>query len=256
MSKPNWKIIQEEWETTKITFKALAEKHNVSEGTVKSRRSREKWSREKDATINKDATNPNKVATVKDASQKNKASSKKQKNRSGNPNPKNQFTKRNSAARKHGLYAKYFNDTQKSIMDDFKDFTIADQLWLQIEIKFSAIIQLQKVMWVENSYSTLNDLQSESSGMEGSSESYKVVYAFEQYESYIRAQSRAMAEYRNLAKQFLQLAPDEDERKLKLEYMQVNIDKVKVETERIKSESDGGEDEEIIIVDKWADENE
>lgn len=55
---PNWDKIRKEWETTKITFKALAEKHNVAEGTVKSRRSREKWSREKDATKSKE------VATI------------------------------------------------------------------------------------------------------------------------------------------------------------------------------------------------
>lgn len=54
MSKPNWKEIRKEWESTKITFKALAEKHDVKEGTLKSRRSREKWS--KDATDKKDAT--------------------------------------------------------------------------------------------------------------------------------------------------------------------------------------------------------
>src|SRR5690625_807905 len=54
---PNWKAIQKEWETTKITFKALAEKHDVKLGTIKSRRRREKWSR--DETSKKDAT-PNK----------------------------------------------------------------------------------------------------------------------------------------------------------------------------------------------------
>lgn len=54
MSKPNWEKIREEWENSKITFKALAEKHGVKEGTLKSRRSREKWS--KDATNKKDAT--------------------------------------------------------------------------------------------------------------------------------------------------------------------------------------------------------
>lgn len=60
---PNWKEIQKEWETSKITFKALAEKHNVPEGTLKSRRSREKWSKDapsekwsRDATVKKDAT--------------------------------------------------------------------------------------------------------------------------------------------------------------------------------------------------------
>lgn len=254
MSKPNWKQIRQEWETTKITFRALAEKHNVKEGTLKSRRSREKWSR--DATNKKDATKNNKVATPKDTPQKNKASSNGNRKGIGNPNPNNQFTKRNSAARKHGLYAKYFTDTQQKIMEDFEDVSLADQLWMQIQIKFSAIIQLQKVMWVENGYDTLNDIQSESDGLDGEAKSYKVVYAHEQYESYIRAQSRAMAEYRNLVKQFIDMAHDEDERKLKLTMMQTNIDKLKAETDKINKESDTGDIEQIVIVDEWTDNDE
>ena len=67
---PNWEEIQHEWETTKITFKALAEKYDIKEGTLKSRRSREKWTRdptEKDATKKKkkDAS-IKKVATIKE----------------------------------------------------------------------------------------------------------------------------------------------------------------------------------------------
>lgn len=53
---PNWDAIQKEWETTKITLTALADKHNVKLGTLKSRRSREGWTRnatKKDATISK-----------------------------------------------------------------------------------------------------------------------------------------------------------------------------------------------------------
>src|SRR5690625_5288261 len=92
----NWDEIRKEWETSKITLSALADKHNVKLGTLKSRKSREKWSR--DAT-KKDATKSKKVAT-----NENKGA---QKNRSGNPNPKNQFTKRNSAAVTHGFFSKY-----------------------------------------------------------------------------------------------------------------------------------------------------
>lgn len=63
---PNWDEIRLEWETTKITLVALAEKHDLKLGTLKSRKSREKWSRDpskKAATIKKDATE--KVATPK-----------------------------------------------------------------------------------------------------------------------------------------------------------------------------------------------
>lgn len=60
----NWEEIKNEWETTKITLADLAEKHGVKLGTLKSRKSREKWSRDatrKDAT--KNATIKKEVAT-------------------------------------------------------------------------------------------------------------------------------------------------------------------------------------------------
>lgn len=55
-----WLKIKNEWETTKITLVALAKKHDVKLGTLKSRKSREGWSRD---PTKKDATNTRKVAT-------------------------------------------------------------------------------------------------------------------------------------------------------------------------------------------------
>ncbi|MFJ7950348.1 terminase small subunit [Lysinibacillus sp. NPDC096418] len=63
----NWDEIKQEWETTKITLADLAEKHDIKLGTLKSRKSREKWSR--DAT-KKDATKTRKVATIKEDASK------------------------------------------------------------------------------------------------------------------------------------------------------------------------------------------
>lgn len=65
----NWDEIKQEWETTKITLADLAEKHGIKLGILKSRKSREKWSR--DAT-EKDATKTKKVATVKEDACKEK----------------------------------------------------------------------------------------------------------------------------------------------------------------------------------------
>lgn len=223
----NWDDIREEWENSKITYKALSEKYGVKVGTLKSRRSREQWNRNKDATVKKDATlESNKDATVKKQPRYKPGSRK----GAGNPNPAGQFTERNSAARKHGLYSKYFNESQREIMDDFESLDIAGQLWLQIEIKFSAIIHLQKVMWVEDSDDHLKIESGYSSSDTGGSTSFKVAFAYEQYESYIRTQSRAMAEYRNLVKHFLNLAHEDDERLLKLQQMQASVTKTEKDT--------------------------
>ncbi|WP_060210325.1 terminase small subunit [Sporosarcina koreensis] len=56
----NWNEIQREWETTNITLAALADKHDVKLGTLKSRKSRDGWSR---GAPKKDATKTQKVAT-------------------------------------------------------------------------------------------------------------------------------------------------------------------------------------------------
>jgi phage terminase small subunit len=59
----DWIAIRKEYESTNKTLKAVAEKHGIKIGTIKSRKSREGW--EKDATLKKDATNIKKVATSK-----------------------------------------------------------------------------------------------------------------------------------------------------------------------------------------------
>lgn len=64
----NWEDIRKEYETTDITLKALADKYGIKLGTLKSRKSREGWSREptkKDATPKKKkVANSKKVAPV------------------------------------------------------------------------------------------------------------------------------------------------------------------------------------------------
>ncbi|AJK87675.1 MULTISPECIES: hypothetical protein [Lysinibacillus] len=237
----NWDKIKYEWETTKITLAGLAEKHDIKLGTLKSRKSREKWSKDatktkKVATISgKDATEPDTDEIHQDEPPKKDGRVK----RSGNPNPQNQFTKRNRAAMIHGLRSKFLFDEQVEIMEALQDFNVVDQLWLQIELSFSAIIRAQKIMWVEDSLDHLKETSGYSSGEGGSGETFKVIYAHERYETYIKAQTRAFAEHRNLVKQFMDLTTEDDERRLKLEQMKLNIDKTKAEIEKLDKKDDG-----------------
>ncbi len=243
----NWDEIKLEWETTKITLADLAEKHNIKLGTLKSRKSREKWSRdatEKDATktkkvaiiSSKEATKYDTEEILQDEPPKKDGRVKK---RSGNPNPQNQFTKRNRAAMIHGLRSKFLFDEQVEIMEALQDFDVVDQLWLQIELSFAAIIRAQKIMWVEDPFDHLKEISGEMDAEGMSKTDYKVIYAHERYESYIKAQTRAFAEHRNLVKQFMDLTTEDDERRLKLKQMQLNIDKTKAEIDKLDNKDDG-----------------
>lgn len=65
----NWEAIREEYETTKLTMKELAEKHDVKPTTLRSRKNREKWQRNDIESV---ATQRNHVATkqaIKEVSQ-------------------------------------------------------------------------------------------------------------------------------------------------------------------------------------------
>jgi PBSX family phage terminase large subunit len=61
----DWNKIREEWETSDITFVDLAKKHNLKTSTVRSRKNREKWQRNDNATQRKD------VATKREKKEKN-----------------------------------------------------------------------------------------------------------------------------------------------------------------------------------------
>lgn len=54
-----WEQVRREFETTNITMKALAERHNIKPSTLRSRKNREDWQR----NIKKDATQRNAEAT-------------------------------------------------------------------------------------------------------------------------------------------------------------------------------------------------
>lgn len=220
-----------------ITNRAIAEMLGVPEKTIGSWKSKSKdnWDAKLNGVLQSDErSTPNK---------KDKQTQKGERKRSGNPNPPNQFTKRNRAAMIHGLRSKFLFPEQIEIMEALQEFDVVDQLWLQIELSFSAIIRAQKIMWVEDPFDHLREISGE---MNGDSIDYKVVYAHERFESYIKAQTRAFAEHRSLVKQFLDMTTEDDERRLKLEQMQLNIEKTnkEIELRSIAIRKENGDSEE------------
>ncbi|MGG3890058.1 phage terminase small subunit [Metabacillus fastidiosus] len=230
----NWEEIRREWETTKITLAALAEKHSVKLGTLKSRKSREYWSREptkKDATVKKDATTH------------------KPRKRSGNPNPENQFTKRNKAAVKHGFFSKFLPLETLEIMKEMQERSPADLIFDQIQIQYAAIIRAQQIMFVTDKEEMIKELKKRKvdsgENYETFEEEYEFQFAWDRHATFLNAQSRAMSELRGLIKQFNELAHDADERRLKLEQMRLSIKKTEIEIDNM---DDDGSDDTVNIV--------
>jgi uncharacterized protein YjcR len=227
---PNWDLIKKEWETSNITLKDLAEKHGVKLGTLKSRKSREKWSR--DAT-KKDATKTKGLQPKVGAPKGNKNAV----GNRGNPNPKNQFTERNTMALKHGLFSRYIPKETLEIMGMLDEKDPADLLWDQIMIQYAAIIRAQSIMFVTDKNEMIKELKKEKETENSSEIEYEFQFAWDRQATFLNAQSRAIAELRSSIKQFLELAHEQDERRLKLEKMQLNIEKTKAELDKLNDDS-------------------
>lgn len=215
----NWKQIRNEFENEDMSLKALAEKYKLSPSTVRSRKNREGWQRNEN----------NNVATRRNATDNRggqKGNSNAIGNRGGAP------PKGNQNATTHGLFAKYLPEETQEIMDQLSLSEPADIIWNNIMIQYTAIIRSQKIMFVNDR----DDLSKETSGYssgEGYSESYAVQYAWDKQANFLQAQSRAMATLSNLIKQFVSIADEADERRLKLDSMRLSVDKTQAEIRRL-----------------------
>ncbi|MFS0878006.1 phage terminase small subunit [Solibacillus isronensis] len=241
-----------------IPLKDIAAELGKGEGTVRGWKNKDDWDGQLNGTLQSDKQNaPNgntERSNVKGEKQSASSPTKPERKRSGNPNPKNQFSHRNNPKWTHGLRSKFLHQEQIEIIEAFEDATVADKLWIQLEIKFSAIIRMQKIMWVEDENDISRAVTMEISNAEGDTAAYKVAFAYEKYETYIKAFARASAEYRNLADSFLKHAGEDDERRLKLQKMQLDIDKSNIEIEALKK-NDGNQVTKVVFVDDISGDN-
>ncbi len=216
-----------------ITNRAIAEMLGVPEKTIGSWKSKSKdnWNEKLNGVLQTDIrSTPNKVGAPK--------GNKNAKGNRGNPNPTSKFAKRNSIAEKHGFFSKYLPEETLEIMEAMNERSPADIIWDQIQIQYAAIIRAQRIMHVESKDEIIKELKREKvqGGKNPSHETeYNFQFAWERQAQLLTAQSRAIGELRSSIRQFVEMADQDDERRLKLEQMQLNIDKTKLEIEKLGS---------------------
>ena len=219
-----WDKIREDFEKRNMSYRELGEKYGIKVGTIKSRRSREKWQREGVATGGDGVARGG----------KKKATSKRKKQNRGNPNPVKRFPKRNQAARKHGLFSKYLPKETMKLVERIDKLDPTEILWDQIMIQYAAIIRAQKIMHVAN-----KDDHDTFAIEEGEYGTKKEIHAsWDKQASFLSSQSRAMSELRGLIKQYVAISDESDERRLKLEAMQLAIQKTKHEIDVLEKGND------------------
>lgn len=163
--------------------------------------------------------------------------------------------KGNQNAKKHGFFSKYIPQETLEIMGMLEEKSPADLIWDQIMIQYAAIIRAQKIMLVGNKGEIIKEIKKKRETEHGIEVEYEYQFAWDRHATFLNAQSRAMSELRSLIKQFNELATEDDERRLKLELLQAQIDKAKAETEKIAKEKEEDAPPIINIIDEWRDDD-
>ncbi|RJS59158.1 phage terminase small subunit [Bacillus sp. PK3_68] len=208
-----------------MKYKDIAEKYEVSINTVKSWKKRYGWNR------NRGAPSEKSVHTKKRGAPKGNINAKGNK---GGAAPKG-----NQNAVTHGFFSKFLPEETLEIMESLNERSPADLIWDQIQIQYAAIIRAQKIMFVESKEEMIKELKKKKDADFSEEREWEFQFAWDRQATFLNAQSRAMAELRNLIRQFDELAHVDDERRLKLEQMTLNIQKTKAEVDKLASDDDG-----------------
>lgn len=164
----------------------IAKQLSVSEGTVRSWKSRYKWG---NATLQKKKRNA-------------------AKHRGGQPGNKNAVghgaPKKNKNAEKHGFFSKYLPEETISIIRDINEQDPLDILWGNIQIAYAAIVRAQQIMYVRDKEDkTIEKIEEKDGNVIG--ERWEVQQAWDKQATFLKAQARAQSELRSLIKQYDEL---------------------------------------------------
>ncbi|WP_077621552.1 phage terminase small subunit [Sediminibacillus massiliensis] len=163
--------------------------------------------------------------------------------------------KKNTNANKHNLFTKYLPQETIDIMGGIDSMQPIDILWMNIQMQFASIIRAQQIMYVKDQddrTETLKKLKVENvRTREGPAQipierEYEIQQAWDKQATFMNSLSRSMAELRNMLKQFDEMASLDDERRLKLQQMNLNLEKTKAEIEKL-TDKDSNQPIEITI---------
>ncbi|MFL0198230.1 phage terminase small subunit [Clostridium sp. WILCCON 0269] len=235
-----------------IDLVKIAELLNLSPGSIRGWKNKDKWDDKLNGTFPKD--------TERSKCDKQSRGIQNQRIRSGNHNPKNQFTKRNKKAESHGFFSRIFPPETMEIVQDIMIKDTLDMLWENIIIQYTAIARSQRIMHVKNKEEMIKELKKTKGIAIGEDKDAKVLnteieyefqFAWDRQATFLQAQSRAMAELRSMIKQYDEILynnwdMDTEEQKLRIEKIRVEIEKTNRDNLDEDIEyviKDGGEDE-------------
>lgn len=218
-------------------LKDIAKELGVSDSTVRKWKSEDKWGGE-----------TKRSAPIETERYDSMKGNKNAKGNSGGKAPPN-----NKNALSHGLFSKIIPEETRQLMSELHTSDPSDIIWINIMIQYSAIIRSQKIMFVRDELDT-TEFEKKRKGKWVPDDNgtpifvpneieKEIQFAWDKQANFMNAQSRAMSTLSNLIKQFVAIADDQDERRLKLELMNAQISNIKAKTadqdDIVEREDDG-----------------
>lgn len=154
---------------------------------------------------------------------------------------------RNGNAATHGLYRKYLPQELYDLKEELEEAINNDPLsilWESIMLQHAQIIHAQRIMFVKDNKDMTKELRKNKLSESGFEEEWEIQFAWDKQASFLNAQSKALSTLSALIRDFDRLANIDDERRAKLEFIQVQIDKIKSNTN-----NDDNNIEPVVIVD-------
>lgn len=212
-------------------------------GTIRGWKNKDKWDNKLNGTFQKKG---------------NKNTERSKKEKGGQPGNKNAVghgaPPKNKNAEKHGFFSKYLPEETMNIIQEIQEKDPLDILWDNIQIQYAAIIRAQRIMHVTSKDEMIKELKKkkgyQSETVASSEVEYEFQFAWDRQATFLQAQSRAMAELRNMIKQYDELLNANKE--LATEEQKLRIEKLKGEVDKL-SESNQDKPIEILIKRKGED---
>ncbi|MES5957469.1 phage terminase small subunit [Bacillus fungorum] len=245
-----------------ITNRKIAELLSTSERTVNEKtvggwKTKDKWIQQLNGVLHKnERSTPKKIAEYskkkpgapkgnKNAVNNRGGAKKGNKNAVGNSGGAAPL--RNGNAATHGLYRKYLPQELYTLKAELEEAINNDPLsilWESIMLQHAQIIHAQRIMFVKDNQDMTKELRKNKLSESGFEEEWEIQFAWDKQASFLNAQSKALSTLSALIKDFDRLANIDDERRAKLEFIQVQIDKIKSTTN-----NDDNNIEPVVIVD-------
>ncbi|WP_446897445.1 phage terminase small subunit [Clostridium sp. LBM24168] len=206
-----------------IDLVKIAEMLNLSPGTIRGWKNKDKWDSKLNGTLQKNT----------ERSKRKKGAQPKNKNSKGHVSS---VPKGNKNAETHGFFSKIFPPETIEIVEDIMVKDPLDMLWENIIIQYTAIARSQRIMSVKNQKDLTKVLKREKESTGETSDSwekeYELQFAWDKQATFLQAQSRAMSELRSLIKQYDEMLHNNwdkatEEQKLRIEKLRCEVEKTK-----------------------------